>query len=205
MDSNEDVWQCIASGTPGTWRLLVPFSAQANQMVRPGAHFLGDILHYIAATVEVTDEVQFIQLWLPAGITLTKMEIFPTQVGGAGHTIHLGIYDQADPTALAGVPNARVAQITPFTANTVTIDVYFQSTITSPAGGYIVPATGYYWLAFLGSGAAGPGTKIKPVLTATYVPKFTPIRFKAGQASLPASAGAVTTSGGALIYIAAVE
>lgn len=205
MDSNHDVWKCTVSGTPGTWSLLIIDGAQNNARVRPGSHYLGDILHYTGSTVETDGEVLFIRNFLPAGIKIVSMEVFPTQVGGAGVTIELGIYDQVDPTDAAGLPDTKVAEITGFTADTALPNVYDQRAITTPAGGYIVPSTGYYWLAFLSSGGGGPGTKIKPVLTASYVPLFTPIRFKAGQATLPASAGAVVTGGGSLVFIAAVE
>lgn len=205
IDSDHSLWKCTASGTPGTWKLIVTPGSENNAEVRQGGHFLGDILHYTGSAVETDGEIQFIRNYLPAGLKLTKMEMFLTQVGGSGVTIRMGIYDQSTPTDPAGLPNAKVAEITPFTADTAVVDAFNTKTITTPAGGYTVPTTGYYWFAFLSSGGGGPGTKVKPVLTASYVAKFTPIRFKTGQTTLPASAGAVVTGGGALVFLAAIE
>lgn len=195
-----------AAAGAAVWRQVSNTAGSQNtERLHPGRVFLGDLLHYHNTAVEISDEIQFVRNWLEAGQHLTKMEIYPTQLGGSARFNYMGIYDQVTPTDPLGVPNDKVAEITPYASDTVVVDTFFQSAITTPGGGYTVPTSGYYWFAYLSSGTGGPATKVKPVITVNYVPGFTPIRFKAGQTSLPASAGAVTIEGGALIFIAGVE
>lgn len=204
--TTDELWACVdATAGAAKWKTVTDAAGAAASQTRPKSTFLGGLLDYTGADVEVNDEITFVRNWYPAGAKILELEIFPTQVGGSSRNIYLGIYDQTDVANPNLGPNNKVAEVTVFTADTVTANVFNKHTITTPGGGYTIPATGYYWHAFLSRGTGGPGTKIKPVLTADYVSGFTPVRFKAGQTSLPASAGAVTTAGGALVYIAGVE
>lgn len=202
--ATDELWVLVddANGN-ALWKPASDDSGAANSNVRPGRTFLGDILHYTSSATELDDELMFVRNWYPAGSVISQMELYPTQVGGSSRTVLLGLYDQATPGNTNGTPNNLVAFVPGFTANTVTANAY---NVWNLSGGtYTIPTTGYYWHAFLSTGTGGPSTKIKPVVTSGYVIGFTPVRFKAGQTSLPANAGAVTTAGGALIYIATVK
>lgn len=204
--TTDEMWACV-DATPGAakWKTVTDAAGASASAVRPGTTFLGGLLDYTGSDVETSNEITFVRNWYSAGTKLLQMEIFPTQVGGSSRTIHLGVYNQVTPTSSSEGPNVKVAEITPVVANTVVVNTFNKFTITTPGGGYTIPTTGYYWHAFLSQGTGGPGTKIKPTLTGDYVSGFTPVRFKAGQTTLPATAGAVSTAGGALIYIAGVE
>ncbi|MDX1643435.1 MAG: hypothetical protein R3244_03650 [Thermoanaerobaculia bacterium] len=164
----------------------------------PGLYFLGSILDYSSAAGPPSGEVQYTRVFLLAGLTINAIEVFVDSGGSAGREIRLGIYDQATPDSPAGVPSTRVAQ----SASTPTggaDGTYLVLPMTTP---YVVPVTGFYWLALVVNNSA-----LKLVTTpAVYRENYPPVRRQtvAGTA-LPASASGLSNPQSAIAFVAATE
>jgi hypothetical protein len=170
----------------------------ASTQVQPGIVSLGTLLDYPASGGSSASEIQYVRVFLFAGVTYDAMQVFQESGGAGTRDINLGIYDQATPGSTTGTPNNRVAE----TGSTATAGgdngTFVEIALTSP---YLIPTTGYYWLAIIPDSA-----NLKFAVSSTYRADYIPVRRESGTAAtLPASAGTLTNPSSAVIWVGAVE
>jgi len=174
--------------------------AQSDQAGKeaPGTHFFGSLMHYPSSGGATAGEIQYIRIWITAGIVFDRLRFFQDSGGNPARSVRLGIYTQATAMDEAGVPVTRVAQ-TASTATSAANDLTFVDVnLVSP---YTVTTTGYYWLAAIADSAS-----LKQAVSAVHRADFLPIRRESGTGTtLPATVGTITNPSSAVAYVAAVE
>lgn len=148
---------------------------------------------------QTTNQVQYTRVWLSKGRVLTKMRTYITSGANGTRQIELGIYDQATPTSITGVPNNRVASTAANTPPNATTGVYDVS-LSSP---YTVANSGFYWLAIQADNGA-----MAFAISATYRAAWNNSGRREespGSFALPNPANATTTPSSAVLFNAAVE
>jgi len=126
------------------------------------------------------------------------MQTYVSSGGTGSRNVRYGIYDQADPLAVNGVPVNRVAQ-TATSSTAGASGTFFNLALESP---YTVGATGYYWIASIQDSSA------LSFVTSVSIPAgFLPVRREdvGTGTTLPATAGALDNPTSAVIYVSAVE
>lgn len=194
-------YTCTSNATgAASWR-LVTNSAEVQRDTF-GQHFLGSRMDYSASVNMTASEVQYTRVWLENGVVLNTAQVFLNS--NATGNINIGLYDQATPTSNAGTPRNLVAS----TGSTalVTTGAYANAALSSP---YTVAATGYYWVAVIGSSGtphyAGSATYRSGYLDSATNPA---LRFEAGSGvTLPTGpshsfASAATNS---IVYASVLE
>jgi hypothetical protein len=156
------------------------------------------VLNYTSSGGISTSTVQYVRVFLTAGTVLTKMTTFYRTGGAAGRTIRLGIYDQAVPTSLTGVPVNRVATTASTDSAAWVANTWIEAALTVS---YTVPTTGFYWFAMIQS--AG---QLSWSVTPSFPPNQLPLYFEASAGNtLPAVAGTLTTGYSAVAICGGVE
>ena len=176
--------------------------------LRPGRLTLGDLMRYGPEGSPSAATIQYTRIFLTVGTVLDRMEQFVASGGTAGRATRMGLYDQAAPLALTGVPASRVAQTDSLVTNLDNGTFKGMPLTTAPTGGagvattYTVAVEGYYWVAMMANSAA-----LKwPVTTEVYRPGFlAQLYFESGAGTtLPAVATPVTGGASSIAYGAAV-
>ncbi len=170
---------------------------------RPGRQFLGSLIDYPnKGSWDKASQIQYVRVFLAAGVEITSCEIF--QGKGSGSNIRIGIYSQSDPgegdhRQAAGQPQTRVAQ-TAATTLVVGNDLSFVSIALSSS--YTVPTTGYYWIAMISTltGLEVPTTQ--NMVYGQFVPRYTE---QGSGTTLPSSAGTLATSAKGIGWVALTE
>ena len=170
--------------------------SQANEI--PGEFFLGELLDYGSKSIEPDSEIQYTRIFFPKDLIIGSMQVFVTGGDDVGDVVKMGIYDQADPTNEASIPNARVAQ-TAAVSITSTANSYV---VVSLSADFTVPTAGFYWLAFVTDGNADQEFTSTSVISSN----FAPVRRETTATTiLPATAGTLTNPSSAIIYVSALE
>jgi hypothetical protein len=188
------VWRVgVVVDDPGEFSRLV---ARARES--PGEHMLGGLMDY-AVDTGTAASIQYTRVWLVKDLVLDRMRAFQSAGGGLARSLNMGIYNQTTPTSPTGLPVSRLAQ----TGTVVTLAAnngsYLQPTLTAV---FIVPTTGYYWLAHIADSASVKFAGTTTTFAAGYLPR----REQAGVGTtLPAAAGALTNSSSSVIHVAALE
>jgi hypothetical protein len=173
----------------------------------PGQYLLGGILDYPGSARMDASEIQYSRVFLPAGIELTEGVTFIDTLGSAIRNVRMGLYAQADPTDIFGLPVTRVAQSNETPTGPGLDGSYLQLAFTdAPTGGsgspvsYTVPDTGYYWIALVSDNNV---TKLATSLV--YREEYLPARREIStDTTLPAAAGTLTNPSSA-VALAIVE
>jgi len=174
----------------------------------PGGHMLGSILDYPSEAVGASQEVQYSRVVLHAGDSISKMAYFLAGNGTAARLVRMGLYSQADPSSVLGVPVTRIAQTdiedTGGTQPAPT-ELLLTDAATGGTGGtptpYLVPITGYYWLAFVADNGIA-----KYAVTPTVRANYAPVRRETTTSvTLPATVGTLTNPSSAIVFAAAVQ
>lgn len=190
---------CVVSTASAAIWSFVQTNDAPQASLTPGEHMLGGLLDYGAAGGTTVGDVQYTQVYLTAGTTITKMRCYIDSGSGASRNVRMGLYSQTTPTDKAGLPVTRVAQ-TNSTATTGSDGLYFTVNLTAS---YVVPTSGYYWVAHITDNASNLKFSVSPTV---YRAGFLPVRHEASTTTvLPATAGTLTNPAGAVVYCAAVE
>lgn len=189
-------------------RIVTPLKLRTDitSTVRPevrtdnfGVHSFGPFRDYSGAqgSPQSANEIQYMRVWLRAGVTITSMRTFIAGGADGVRQIQFGIYDQTAPTTDGLGPNNRVANTasdTPPNLFTGVRDVVLTSA-------YLVPTTGWYHFALQASSAA-----MLFLLSDTHRAGTIPRREETpGGFMLPSPAGATTQPQSAALYCAGVE
>jgi len=166
----------------------------------PGRFFLGNsrLDYQLEGSLSNSGDIQYTQVFLPAGITIDDMEIFLHDGGGGGNDYRLGIYDQSDPSDFEGTPDDRIAQ----TAVVVTVvgddDTFVRDPLTAPLD---ITTAGYYWLAMIAN-----NTNLKLPISQDINLIYARVYIESGAGTtLPASSGTLTQPDAAIAYVAAIK
>ena len=205
-------WDTLAAGPagyvlqldPGVEGGLVwaPMGLGATPAAIPGFHLLGDPLNYSEqGSVDTAGEIQYTRVWLLKDQVFEFGRVFQVQGGSLAREFRIGIYDQADPAADTGEPNDRIAQTlsttTPAAANGTYRDIAWVG------GDYTIPATGWYWLAFVADTTTPLQFSISP---GPYPAGFLPIRRESSAGTtLPATASGLTNPASSVAFLAIKE
>ncbi len=176
-------------------------SAQIQQAEKeaPKEHFFGNLMHYPSSGGMAADLVQYVRVWLTAGLSFDKMRVFQDSGGNPARDFRAGIYDQAAPTDDQGVPDSKVAE-TGLTATAGANDgTFVDAALTST---FDVTTTGYYWLALVNS-TASIKFAVSTVNRAAYLPRRE--QTGPGATALPATAGGFSNPTSAVALVSAVE
>jgi hypothetical protein len=189
----------LASYDGTNWREVgrsVPDAVPTSTNDRANRILLGDLLNYpLKGQVTSDSDIQYTQVYLRAGETISNIETFID--GGSGDTLRMGLYSQTDPTDFEGDPVTRVAQ-----TDTRDILVGDNGTfvIEATLSPYIVPTTGYYWLALIVDGKS-----VKFAVTSLFRANYLPLRIEAGTGvALPATVGTITNGVNAVMFVAGI-
>lgn len=196
------------SGTPGypeadgSKLLNLPQSGGAEA---PGTVSFGSILFYPSQGGGLSNEIQYVRVKLAVGKTYDRGLTFIDSGGTAGRTIRIGVYDQVDPLNATQDPNNKIAEtdaVTLAAANGTYISPEFTDGLGGSAESFIVPISGFYWIALIQSSNA-----IKFAVTAqTYRANLSPRREEAGTGGLlPAAVGDLSNPASAAIFVGIVE
>ena len=142
-------------------------------------------------------EIQYMQIWILENTEISTMETFIVQ-GAASNNIRMGIYDQATPADLNGIPVDRVAQ-----TNSKLLVGGDNGTFVTEAliSNFTIPTTGYYWMALIVDSLT-PQFAVTPSFRADYLPR----REEVGTGTvLPAIAGTLTNPVSSAIYCAGIR
>ena len=183
-----------ASGLPGIDGSLLTGVGGANV---PGEFSYGNRLNYSNGQgSKSAGEIQYTRIKLAQGTTLSGMRTFVANAAAGAKNVRLGLYNQTDPTDESLVPNAKVRETAVVDVSGVT-NTFFNPAFT--AGNYVVPASGYYWVAIIQDSnsityATAPGIH----------PGFLASRVQSGAGTtLPATASGLSNPAGALVFAAA--
>ena len=111
--------------------------------ISPKARLAGTAWDYTQVGPMDTGEVQYSRVRLASGYNIAKMSYYQASGGAAGRQVRMGVYTQTDAADENGVPNAKAVETAAF--GTAGLDgQYVEMAIT-----YLVPADGYYWLAWV--------------------------------------------------------
>jgi hypothetical protein len=158
----------------------------------------GTPLDYTASGSVSTSDVQYVRVFLNAGVTLASMTSFYRGGGAAARLVRMGIYDQADPLSLTDVPRNKVAETASTSSGGWTANSYPTLPLLSS---YTVPSAGFYWFALI-QGASQINWSVTPV----FPPGQVPLYFEASTGvTLPATAGTLTTATSAVALCGALE
>jgi len=192
----KDVYVCIKADVGlALWKQIDVSPNQSRDT--PGETFLGTLLDYPASGGATAGEVQYVRVWMVAQTTFTSMRVFVDAGGTGARSVRMGIYDQATPTSTTGVPRDLVRATN---AGSTAADNGLFKTLALTSN-YVVPATGYYWLACVQDSAS-----LKLAVTAAIRADFVYVRRESGTGTnLPATAGGLSNPVSALIYVSAIE
>jgi len=189
-------------------RIVTPLKLRTNvrSIVRPqtrtddfGVHSFGPFSDYtgLQGSPQAANEIQYMRVWLRAGITITSMRTFITGGADGVRQIQFAIYDQVTPTSDSQGPNNRVATTAADTPPGAFTGVRTVA-LTAP---YAVTTTGWYHLAIQVSSGA-----VVFLMSVTHRAGTIPRREETpGGFTLPATAGVTTQPQSAALYCAAVE
>lgn len=173
----------------------------AGAAVNPGELMYGTRLDYANAQGSSSaGRVQYVRVRLAAGVTIKGMQTFVVNAApGAAKNIRFGIYSQTDPINATLGPNTKVRETAAVNVAGTTNSVVYQA---FTAGNYVVPQTGYYWLAIVQDSAS-----ITYAVAPSIHPGFLNAAFESPgvTAVLPATSGVTTNPANALLYVAGVE
>lgn len=165
----------------------------------PGQFQFGSLLDYGALSSVIPAEIQYDRVYLTKSTAISTMRCFLGAGGSPLRNVRMGIYSQADPADISGIPVTREEQAASTVTTGFTND-YMDIALTSP---FVVPATGFYWLAFI--------TDTGPPLTfattpGTFPQDFLPVwRETSAGTTLPATAGVLTNPASGVVFVAAKE
>ena len=166
-----------------------------------GQHQAGTVFDYGALSSVIASEIQYTRIFLAKDLVIKSVHVFRGLGGSAARFINLGIYDQADPSSLTGSPATRLAETgAEDTAGTGT-DEFLAFSFTS--GDLTIPATGFYWVAFISDTASPVTFSATP---GTFPANFLPVlREVSAGATLPATASGLTNPASAVSFAAVLE
>lgn len=183
---------------------------------QPGENILGGILDYPGTGGLPIGEVEYMRVWLTAGVILTAMRTFVDSGANGGRAIRMGIYSQLDPEDKDLTPLTRVAQtnsVSPAAGDNGTFfDVLLTDAVKGGSGSpvpYTVPVSGYYWVANVTDNAI----QLKFAVSASHRANFLPVR-RHDNGTADTTLGDTTNDGGfgallnpvsSVAYVAAVE
>jgi hypothetical protein len=168
----------------------------ASAAERPESTFLGSLLDYPAqGSFSGADEIQYTRIYLYKDSVISSMECFLEALPGVGSDIRMGIYNQVDPEDADSIPNVKVAETALYSLLVGDVGSFVNRPLVSS---YLVPSTGYYWIAFTGDSGS---TKYAASLTfrADFLPRYE----ESGTGTLPTTASALSNNQGAALYAAA--
>lgn len=141
--------------------------------------------------------IQYTRVFLNAGDTITGGECF-IATGSGGKNVRFGLYDQADPKNRSGVPATKVRETAQLTSSGFS-GQYLSGSWTG--GDYVVPATGFYWIAFVVNDA--PDVLVTEVeYEAGYLPRR---EATTTGTTLPASAAGLSNPKSAVAQVALIK
>jgi hypothetical protein len=168
----------------------------------PLERFLGQniLLYGLNGNFDSNNTICYARVRLPAGAIVASMRTYVGALGGgpaASKFIRMGIYDQTDPEDSTLGPNSRIAQTA--SISLVGGDMQYH-TEALEVGDYVVPITGFYWLALISTHSS-----VDFRSTDNAPPGFWPVQEEDGSGgNLPATAAASAVET-AVMYISAVE
>lgn len=151
--------------------------------------------------------IQYVQVTLVDGDIFDRMQTFIENSGLASREVRMGIYDQADPSDPMGVPRNLIAQTNSVGTGVpdgTFIDLSLVDTLVPGGSGapqdFEVPATGFYWLAFVTDSAT-----LRFAVTETFRANYLDRREESGTGTtLPATASGLSNPVSSVIFQAAM-
>lgn len=170
-----------------------------EQQEWPTRLFLGHLMSYPnQGSIGNASDIQYVRLWMTKGLTIVSLEAFVEQVPGGGSNMKLGLYNQTTPTSITEDPNAKVAETANIAITTGDNGTFKGANLTSP---YVIPATGYYWLALIVD-----ATQVKFAVSDTFRSGYLPRREQSGSGTtLPTTPSGLSNPQAACIYTAALR
>lgn len=198
--ANESIWQAISvSAGAAVWsRIDNEIGTGSGAAVNPGELMFGTLLDYPTAGNVSTGEVQYVRVRLHKGVVISSMRTFIDSGGTGSRNVRMGLYSQTLASDESGEPVTRVAQ-----TNSVATNGANSSFITELfiGGNYIIPDTGFYWLAIITD-----STSLKFAVSATHRANFLAVRRATETGTtLPSTAAGLSNPVSAVIYVAGVE
>lgn len=198
IDSTENTeYVCIDNSTGAAiWKETANVVGAGKQT--PKEHFIGGtLLHYPASGSHPSgaSAIQYSRVWLTAGLIVDRVRIFVDTGGLASRHFRVGLYNQSSPTSITGTPNTKLRESAELGT---AAEGFLNGTFTN----YVVPITGYYWIAFVAD-----TTSIKFAVTpAVYRSGFAPVRSESTTGTtLPSTAGTLTNPSATIAYASLVE
>ena len=157
----------------------------------------GSLLDYSAETGMSASEVQYVRVYMSAGVEIEQLETFIAVQKNAD--IRMGIYAQASASDINGLPVSKVAETAAYTLQAADDRSFV---IRNLVTNYTVPDSGYYWLGLICDAANVKFQKTNPYGSG-YLPRY----FQASSAvNLPATAGGLSNpTNSDVAYMSAVQ
>lgn len=132
---------------------FVPLGAGGGGDALTNEWLLGSPLSYASEVSLAANQINYQRVYLPAGVTVARGQFETTNITGPNAQVRIGLYDQTDPDegnyyAVAGQPNDKVAE-------SVLGSVGAGSFTFNYGAGFLVPASGYYWVAIVRNAGGG--------------------------------------------------
>jgi hypothetical protein len=164
----------------------------------PKQKMLGSLLDYRVSGSFSANEVQYTQVYLLVDQVIEAFRFFIDRTTGGTKQIRMGLYDQADPDDVDGVPQNRLVQTG--LVNASAEDVFTTETLGSPL---TITTSGYYWIAVVRSSGGG---QFQIQQTDSYPADFLPVRRQStASTALPASASGLSNPASAVVLAIALE
>ena len=160
----------------------------------PGDVMFGTLFDYPTAGAASAGDVQYLRLRLQIDQIVTGSRTFFDTGTSPARNVRMGLYDQADPEDPTGVPVNRLRQ----TASLVS-SVYGDGAFAEASwvgGNYVVPITGYYWIAIV-QDSASLKIPVSAVMRADFLPVY---REASAGTTLPATVGAISNPASSVLF-----
>lgn len=183
------------SGDTATWSFIANAGAGTDKEL-PDVTFLGNIMNYPNSVgVGGAYDIQYTRVWLHEDSTVSKIGLFLRAASGT-QDIRFAIYDQTASNGCISEPHNKVAETAAVSVSSIDAGAYVRQELTSS---YVIPTTGYYWLAFMAS-----STALKFAGSGTFIANFLPRHEQANpDINFPATASGFTNPISACIFVGA--
>lgn len=189
----------VGAGTPGFDAIDGSLLRNVGSTGIPGEIAFGNRLNYVNAQGSLSSGlVQYVRVKIAAGLTIAGMQTFIANASGGTKNIRMGLYGQADPTTLLGVPTTKLAETGVRSVASTSNLFVFEPFIS---GNYVIPTTGYYWLAIV-QDSSSISYAIAPGIHPGFLPSFTE---SSTGTTLPATVGTLNASTGPLVFVSGIE